>query len=108
MDDTSYDMTTVDYSGYSQPSATISPVFWLIYFAVIILFVISMWRIFTKAGKPGWAALIPFYNMYVMLQIVGRPAWWLILYFIPFANIVAQIMVTIDLAKSFKKIYLTK
>jgi hypothetical protein len=68
-----------------------------------ILVIASMWRIFTKAGQPGWAAIIPIYNIYVLLQIVGRPGWWLILYFIPFVNIIVALIVSIDLAKSFGK-----
>ena len=70
-------------------------------FAVLII--AGMWRTFVKAGRPGWAAIIPIYNIYVLLQIVGRPGWWLILFFIPFVNIVIALLVSIDLAKSFGK-----
>ncbi len=69
----------------------------------VLLLIASLWRIFTKAGQPGWAAIIPIYNIYVLLQIVGRPGWWLILYFIPVANFVVALLVSIDLAKSFGK-----
>lgn len=48
--------------------------------------IIAMWRIFTKAGQPGWAAIIPFYNIYVLMKVVGRPGWWLILFLIPLVN----------------------
>ncbi|MFO0261358.1 MAG: DUF5684 domain-containing protein, partial [Planctomycetota bacterium] len=51
----------------------------LILLALFALIIASLWIIFTKAGQPGWASLIPFYNLYVMLQIVGKPAWWLLL-----------------------------
>lgn len=68
-----------------------------------ILIIAGMWRMFVKAGKPGWAAIIPIYNIYVLLQIVGRPGWWLILFFIPFLNIIIALIVSIDLAKSFDK-----
>lgn len=71
--------------------------------AVSLFLIIAMWRVFTKAGKPGWASIIPFYNIYVELKIVGRPGWWLVLMFIPIVNIVIGIIVTIDLAKSFGK-----
>ena len=43
----------------------------------VLLLIASLWRIFTKAGQPGWAAIVPIYNIYVLLQIVGRPGWWL-------------------------------
>ena len=75
----------------------------IIELSVAILMVVSMWIVFTKAGKPGWAAIIPFYNVYVLLQIVGRPGWWLILFFIPFVNFVVAIMVYLELAQVFGK-----
>ena len=53
-----------------------------VYFAIILLIIISMWKIFTKAGKPGWAAIIPIYNIIVLLEIVGKPVWWIILIFL--------------------------
>jgi hypothetical protein len=62
-----------------------------------------MWKVFVKAGKPGWAAIIPIYNAIVLLQIVGRPGWWFLLYLIPIVNIVISIMVMIELAKVFGK-----
>jgi hypothetical protein len=61
----------------------------------------SMWKVFVKAGQPGWAAIVPIYNMIVLLQIVGRPVWWILLCFIPLVNLVVSIMIMIDLAKSF-------
>ena len=71
--------------------------------AVTVFLIIAMWRMFTKAGKPGWASIIPFYNTYVLLKMVGRPGWWLVLMFIPLVNIVILIIVMIDLAKAFGK-----
>jgi hypothetical protein len=64
---------------------------------------IAMWKVFTKAGKPGWAVLIPIYNLFVLLEIVGRPAWWLFMFFIPLVNVVLLVFVAFDLAKSFGK-----
>src|SRR5271157_731475 len=75
----------------------------VIYIAVIVFEIAALWQVFVKAGHPGWAAIIPFYNYYVLLKIVGRPGWWLILYFIPIVNIIIWIIVAIDLAKSFAK-----
>ncbi len=77
------------------------PIVGLIVLALIVLTYVADWIIFTKADRPGWASLIPFYNLYVILKIVGRPGWWLILFFIPFVNIVFGIIVIIDLSKSF-------
>ncbi len=70
---------------------------------LIVLTIASMWKVFTKAGKPGWAAIVPLYNIIVLLEIVGRPWWWLLLVFVPFLNFVIAIIVYIDLAKSFGK-----
>lgn len=72
--------------------------FWL---AFIVVAVIGGWKVFEKAGQPGWAILIPIYNAYIMLKIAGRPGWWLLLYFIPLVNIVIALIVAIDIAKSF-------
>ncbi|MCL4816967.1 MAG: hypothetical protein KJZ56_10035 [Flavobacteriales bacterium] len=71
--------------------------------AIIVLMIASMWKVFTKAGKPGWAAIVPIYNIIVLLQIVGRPTWWIILFLIPIVSLIIMIMVMIDVAKSFGK-----
>jgi hypothetical protein len=71
--------------------------------AVAALMIISMWKIFAKAGKPGWASLIPVYNLVVMVQISGKPEWWILLMFIPFVNIIVGIMVIIAMAEKFGK-----
>jgi hypothetical protein len=69
-----------------------------------VLVLISTWKIFTKAGKPGWAILVPFYNVLVLLEIIGKPWWWLILImFVPFANFVFGIWALNLLVKSFGK-----
>ena len=75
----------------------------IIYIAVIVFEIAAFWQVFVKAGQPGWKCIIPFYNYYIILKIVGRPGWWLILYFIPIVNIVILIIVMLDLAKSFSK-----
>ena len=68
-----------------------------------IVMIASMWKVFVKAGQPGWAAIVPIYNLIVLLKIAGKPAWWLALFLIPLANFIVIILVTIDLAKSFGK-----
>jgi hypothetical protein len=69
----------------------------------LVLDVIAFWMIFAKAGRPGWAAIIPFYNLYTMCKVAGRPGWWWILFLIPFVNIVVAFIVYIDIAKAFGK-----
>lgn len=75
----------------------------IVYLAILLLAIISMWKIFTKAGEPGWAAIVPIYNAIVLLKIAGKPAWWIILMLIPFVNIVIMFMVCINLAQNFGK-----
>lgn len=74
-----------------------------IYLAIVVLMIASMWTIFTKAGKPGWAALVPIYNLIVLLEIVGKPWWWLLLMFIPIVNFVVAIMIYHNLSLAFGK-----
>jgi len=75
----------------------------IIYLIVGLLIVISLWKLFVKAGKPGWPAIIPIYNTIVYLEIIGRPIWWIILLLIPCVSFVVYIMICIDFAKSFGK-----
>ena len=78
-------------------------IFLFIQLAIAIFFIVTMWKIFTKAGKPGWACLIPIYNLFVMLDIAGKPAWWFLLFLIPFVNFVVAILVIASLAANFGK-----
>ena len=85
--------------------------FMLIYlfvcFALMILMTVGMWKLFDKAGKPGWAAIIPIYNIIVLLEITDKPIWWIVLFLIPIVNFVApvvvMILVYITLAERFGK-----
>ena len=92
----------VEYSTSSQGQAP-GPIFWIFYLAFTILILAAWWKIFTKAGQPGWACIIPIYNLYVWCKIVGRPWWWILLMLIPFVNFIIAIILLIDLAKSFGK-----
>lgn len=75
----------------------------LIGLAVALVMIASMWKLFTKAGKPGWAAIIPIYNVIVLLEIIGRPIWWIVAFFIPVVNFVAGVVITIEFAKAYGK-----
>lgn len=66
-----------------------------------VLTIAGMWKVYTKAGEPGWAVLVPFYNYWVLMRIIGRPGWWLLLFLLPVINIVIAFVVHVDLAKSF-------
>ncbi len=75
----------------------------LIELLVIVVVIAGLWKVFVKAGEPGWAAIVPIYNTYVLLKIVGRPWWWLILMIIPLVGLIVWIIAALDLAKSFGK-----
>lgn len=76
-------------------------IFFLFYVGIIVAIIAGMWKMFVKAGKPGWACIVPIYNIIVMLEIVGRPTWWVLLMLIPCVGLVIYVIVLIDLAKSF-------
>ena len=73
-------------------------IFWL---AVIVFIIASGWKVFEKAGRPGWEFIIPIYNFYIMAKISGVKNWWLV--FIPIVNIYILFVTYIALAKSFGK-----
>lgn len=75
----------------------------LVWLVIAVVMIAALWKIFVKAGEPGWAAIIPIYNAIVLLKIVGRPLWWLILFLIPFVNLIIAFIVAFDLAKVFGK-----
>lgn len=70
---------------------------------ILVLMIYAGWKVFEKAGQPGWAVIIPFYNIYILLKIANKPGWWLILFLIPLVNFVVAILVSINVAKAFGK-----
>jgi len=70
---------------------------------VAVIEIAAIWRIFVKAGQPGWASIVPIYNVVVLLRITGKPTWWVILMLVPLVNIVIAIIETVALAKVFGK-----
>jgi hypothetical protein len=76
-------------------------IFALVYIAIIVLVIAGGWKMLEKAGKPGWAIIVPIYNTIVILEIVGRPIWWILLLLIPCVGVVIWFIVCMDLAKSF-------
>lgn len=77
---------------------------WLAFIGFCLIVIAAWWKVYAKAGEPGWAVLIPIYNLFVMLRIVGRPWWWLlVMLFVPLLNIIFMIIVYVDLARVFGK-----
>ena len=74
-----------------------------LYLGIALFYIIAAWKIYAKAGQPGWGIFIPFYNAYLWIKIAGKPGWWLLLCFIPLVNIVIGIILAIDVAKNFGK-----
>lgn len=73
----------------------------IFYLVILVVMIAAYWKIFAKAGKPGWAAIVPIYNIIVLLEIVEKPVWWILLYLIPFVNIVIMIIIVHRLSLSF-------
>jgi uncharacterized membrane protein len=104
---------------YSVPSgnhtglAIFSGVFQLVWLAVAVVVIIGLWKVFEKAGKPGWAAIVPFYNGWVLAEIAGKPGWWGLVPIggiIPVLGIIAGIVglvlyviIALEIAKAFGK-----
>mgnify|MGYP000698111848 FL=1 len=75
-------------------------------FAILALTVVifaGFWKMFEKAGEPGWAGIIPIYNLYILVKISGNAWWWFILLFIPVVNFFATLKISIDVAGKFNR-----
>jgi hypothetical protein len=87
----------------SAEGGAIGLIGFVIFVGIGVIILAGVWKTFTKAGKPGWGAIIPIYNIILLLQIAGRPVWWIILLIIPVVNFVVAIIMGIDIAKNFGK-----
>lgn len=95
----SYSYTTTDTSSSSGSMA----VFWIFYLVFLVVMLVSMWKVYVKAGKPGWASIVPIYNTLVLLEIVGKPWYWILLMLIPIVNLVILVMLYHEVSKAFGK-----
>ena len=98
---TSYGVSTT--SGLTGAIAAMGLFFWILSMVLSILMIVSLWKIFKKAGKPGWASIIPIYNIYIMCEIAEKEWWYVLLSCVPFANIYAMIVLYNGMAKRFGK-----
>lgn len=99
-----YSTTSTLTGGEAAALGGVMLVVGLIMLVVSIISIISMWKLFTKAGKPGWAAIVPIYNQIVMLEIAGRPVWWfLLIMFVPFFGLWVSIVSVIDFVRSYQR-----
>ncbi|MFD1258477.1 DUF5684 domain-containing protein [Mucilaginibacter terrae] len=90
-----------NYDSSSAAVGIFSGIFGLLYLVFLVVVIVGLWKVFEKAGKPGWAAIIPIYNLIVLLEIVGKPVWWIVLFLIPCVNFVFIIWTWNLLSKSF-------
>jgi hypothetical protein len=70
---------------------------------VVVGVLVGMWKVFVKANKPGWAALVPIYNLFVLAEVGGKPSWWAILLFVPLVNLIVFVVICMGVAKNFGK-----
>ena len=103
-------MDNYDYDLYDSGAVSMQPqsgaplvILMIISLLLSILLIVSMWKIYKKAGKPGWAAIVPVYNIIVLLEIAELPLWYIALFLVPFANIYAMFKIYIELAHKFGK-----
>ena len=99
--DTSYGVSTS--SGLTGAIAAMGLFFWILSMALGILKIVSLWKIFKKAGKPGWASIVPIYNIYIMCEIAEKEWWYILLLCVPFVNIYVMIVLYNGMAKKFEK-----
>ena len=94
----------MDYEyDYGYQTQQLSPGAIIAIIAIGIFYLFCMWKVYQKAGQPGWAAIIPIYNIYILTKITGKPGYWTILCLIPLVNIVFLVWLTNLLSKSFGK-----
>ena len=89
--------------GGGMIAALLGGAFGLVGLLIAVIVIAGMWKMFEKAGQPGWAALIPIYNIWVLVQISGKETWWFVLFLIPCANFVAAVVVCMAIARKFGK-----
>ncbi len=95
-------MYSYEYS-YNYDMTSMPTGYWFLSFGISVLLIICYWKLFEKASEPGWACLVPFYNMYVMFKIAFGNGWKFLLLLIPIVNVVFAIMLPFKLAKAFGK-----
>lgn len=98
----SYDYSSMDPAAAAFLAAYLGVII-IVSLVVAVLVIVGEWKIFAKAGEPGWAAIVPFYNNYILCKIAFGSGWFFLLYFIPYVNYVVLIITSFKLAKAFGK-----
>jgi hypothetical protein len=85
---------------YDSGSGFMFLLFWLI---PVVIWIAALWIVFTKAGQPGWAAIVPIYNLWILVKASGKEQWWFVMFLIPIGNLIALFVIDIALAERFSK-----
>lgn len=88
---------------YTAVGAGVSIVYALIVLVIAILTIVALWKVFVKAGKPGWACIVPFYSQFCLFDLAWGNGWLFLLTFVPCVNFIVMIMLYFKLAKAFGK-----
>ena len=88
---------------YAAAAAGVLMVYLVIVLVIAVISLAGMWKIFIKAGKPGWGAIIPIYNLYCLFEMSFGTGWLFLLTFVPCVNAVMMIIMWIKLAQAFGK-----
>ena len=86
---------------YNAAAASFGVAYMLIVFAWLVVALVGMWKLYMKAGKPGWASIVPFYNLYCLYEMAFGNGWLFLLTFVPLVNVVISIVMCFKLAKAF-------
>ena len=78
-----------------------SLLFTVISLALVAAVMAGIWKVFVKAGKPGWGCLVPIYSIILILEMAGKPMWWIVLLLIPLVGLIVMLLVNIEIAKKF-------
>ena len=109
--------SSVDYNVSAGGLGVLFAIYMMFIIAIYVVAVIGLWKMYVKAGRPGWAAIIPVYNWWVWVEIIGRPRWWfwaflayILLSWIPIVGFILGIAMFVlfllgclDMAKCFGK-----
>ncbi len=75
---------------------------WLLFILIInVVHAFGTWKLYIKAGRKAWEAVIPVYNAVVLMKIINRPWWWTILLFIPIVNLIMFPVIWVETIRSF-------
>jgi hypothetical protein len=94
----------------SHISGGLVAAYFIFVFILAVFYIVTLWKVFVKAGRPGWAAIVPIYNGWVFFEISGKPGWWALFAFLGFIPIIGSIplivlalIASLELAKRFGK-----